>query len=228
MIPGVATSLTSLEEVFKRKIGDDTVNYTSSAYDNFFAKGQALQEAIITSAAIDVPFYIKKHINEFPLPAGDEDEGRFAKLSDMEKAFYIYRRFISDHLPIICDILVEPMDNNYKQALETEVFRHNLREQITKVPVEMFLEHEGLIDLTTIDKPQWDTIEYGLDDEEKVDAAVLTGVVQTQDGARLTVVSRTNSTYTVYTSIVIPMPNLIKSYPPGTHLKATVLNPKLS
>jgi hypothetical protein len=231
MIPGVATSLTSLEEVFKRKIGDDTANYTSSAYDNFFAKGQALQEAIITAAAIDVPFYIKKHIGEFPLPAGDDDEARFSKLSDMEKAFYIYRRFVSDHLPIICDILVEPMDNSYKQSLEKEVFKQKIGNILQTQPIEMFLEHQGLVDLTTIDKPEWNIIEYGINHEKKVETASLTGVVsavaETPQWLVLTVISRLNPTNMVYTRIPVPK-QLSQHYQPGTHLRATVVNPKLS
>ena len=39
------------------------------------------------------------------------------KLTSHQKAFYLYRRFVSDHLPVVMDILVDEMTEEFRDRI---------------------------------------------------------------------------------------------------------------
>jgi hypothetical protein len=122
---GVATSLLNVYAEGWKQQGPDTIDFTSSAYDNFFLHGDSILPYVANAAAIDVLQMIADHLVEFPLPANDPlGAATFDALSDKQKAFYIYHRYVSDHLPIVCDIMVAPMTEDDRAA-------HRLRAQKT-------------------------------------------------------------------------------------------------
>ncbi|HYM75192.1 MAG TPA: hypothetical protein VE377_04370 [Candidatus Dormibacteraeota bacterium] len=98
----------------------DVTAFTSSAYDNVVVKGAKLQSKVITAAVIDVIGWIKRGLQSKAIPeAGALKEWpNFADLDIDQKAFFIYRAFVSDHLPIVLDIEVEPLSPDYDLRLQ--------------------------------------------------------------------------------------------------------------
>jgi hypothetical protein len=107
---GVATSLISIHGSAKwRDVAPTIESYTSSAYDNCFLRGDDVRAHVVQAAVVDVISWIEDNLAEFPLPADDPQHGKLGALPAKTQAFYIYRKYVSDHLPIVCDILVAPM-----------------------------------------------------------------------------------------------------------------------
>ncbi|ATB46561.1 hypothetical protein [Corallococcus macrosporus] len=116
LIPdGIATSLASIHGAAKwKQKGPDTASFTSSAYDNCFLKGSELKSHVASAAVLDVISWIEENLSEFKLPDDDPQKGKLGTLSKKHQAFYIYRKYVSDHLPIVCDFLVAPISPHTK------------------------------------------------------------------------------------------------------------------
>ncbi len=120
-----------------------TVNFTSSAYDNVLVKGTALRDVVRTAAVVDVIGWIEANLSCFDLgPARKEWDG-FDNLSDDQKAAWIYRTFVSDHLPIVLDLLVEPLDHDF--AANTEVLTRHRKVEFWRQTIRFFeLRHSAV------------------------------------------------------------------------------------
>lgn len=116
LIEGVGTSLISIHGQAKWKTVDPTTieSYTSSAYDNCFLRGDDVRAHVVTAAVIDVISWIEDNLGDFELPESDPHHDNPDALPPKTLAFYIYRKYVSDHLPIVCDILVAPMTPRMK------------------------------------------------------------------------------------------------------------------
>lgn len=90
-----------------------------NAYDNFLVKGQELLDSIITACAIDVFDFMKNNASDF---AYTPLSGHFSKPDEYQKVasdwpnysvdqqmFFVYRKFISDHIPVLIDIEVDDL-----------------------------------------------------------------------------------------------------------------------
>ena len=97
-IANSASSLITVHAPAWKTKGGATTEYTSSAYDNCFVKGDRLRDHIVTAAVIDVIDFIAGNPGVFPLPDDDPLTGQEQTLSPKQLAFYKYRKYVSDHL----------------------------------------------------------------------------------------------------------------------------------
>lgn len=112
-IPGVRTSLKKILKGAKaRTFHEEWKNdYRSSAYDNVLMRGSWADRGVLQCAVVDVVAWIEANLQDFPLPTGcpAQDVRYFNGLSSRERAIFIYQMFVSDHLPVVIDILVKPL-----------------------------------------------------------------------------------------------------------------------
>ncbi|MGI4755351.1 MAG: hypothetical protein ACRYGF_00705 [Janthinobacterium lividum] len=177
MIRGVNSSLTSFKGNWTKST-TDTSSLTSSAYDNIFLKGippgtQYHVKGVpqdtpyhVQSGVIDVLAYIEDNLKKFPLEDDQKPDG-YDGLADRNKAFYIYREFVSDHLPVICDLIVRerevPQDPKLQELLQTarQKSADKLFEQ-TRLPVasdafQVDIYYEAVLDVS----PAFGPDDYG-------------------------------------------------------------------
>lgn len=88
-----------------------TADVTSSAYDNVMMS-DALWTHAVQACAVDVIGHIAANKADFALPDDDPFKARAGEMSDLQYAFYLYRTYVSDHLPVLVDFLTEPMSNS--------------------------------------------------------------------------------------------------------------------
>jgi hypothetical protein len=115
---GVNTSLKTIRSpnIFTGQLNRTTEEFTSSAYDNCFVKGLNNQSA---GYAIDVISWIEDNLGNLPaLPDDDKKAYVFHSATPKEQAFYIYRQYVSDHLPIIVDITVQEMKEDSERSMD--------------------------------------------------------------------------------------------------------------
>lgn len=125
-------------EYQKLSASADITRLTSSAYDNIMVRGAALQSRVVTAAVVDVVGWIKDQI----------DTGRmdtvgaaavwpgFNKLATtLQKAFFIYHVFVSDHLPVLLDIEVEALKPDFDQTQQALLTYRKVMAERTKVRV---------------------------------------------------------------------------------------------
>jgi len=109
----------------------DVTKFTSSAYDNVLVKGDKLRSKVITAAVIDVIGWIKEGLESNPPVISEEgallEWPGFAKLNSDQKAFFIYRAFVSDHLPVVLDIEVEPLPDDYDLQIQALLVKQRLK-----------------------------------------------------------------------------------------------------
>lgn len=114
------------EDVPYQKLTGDVTSFTSSAYDNVLVRGQKLQSKIVTAAVVDVVGWIQDEIARGVFdPAGAaHDWPGFTNLTPLQQAFFIYRNYVSDHLPVVVDIEVEPLKPEfYKMQEDLSLYR---------------------------------------------------------------------------------------------------------
>jgi hypothetical protein len=103
-------------------------NFTSSAYDNIFIRGGALRDRVWTGCVVDVLGWIKTQIQLGKLalePAKAEWNG-FQQLDLDQQAFFIYRVFVSDHLPVLLDVLVAPQPPDFQERARSQLWIQRL------------------------------------------------------------------------------------------------------
>ncbi|MCA9608496.1 MAG: hypothetical protein KC619_22985 [Myxococcales bacterium] len=159
---GIATSmiaLTDRAQAWKSKTSP--ADFTSSAYDNIFVKGQALQNHVANAAVVDVISYLVDNADEFPLPDDDPMAAKASTLSALALAFYKYRKYVSDHLPVVLDVLVEAMPNGSPMALRVRAQAEAIRKAPTRLPSQhRTVVFEALRSIAVVD-PQ--AHHYGVD-----------------------------------------------------------------
>ncbi|CAN96999.1 hypothetical protein predicted by Glimmer/Critica [Sorangium cellulosum So ce56] len=127
---GVASSLISIHGQSKwKQTNPVTSEYTSSAYDNCFLRGDDVRAHVANAAVVDVISWIEDNLGDFDLPATDPQRDTLGALPTKTQAFYIYRKYVSDHLPIVCDILVAPMTPRMKHLAESARVEANQQEE---------------------------------------------------------------------------------------------------
>jgi hypothetical protein len=89
------------------------------AYDNFLIKGGDLQSNIVNCGVFNILDFIEDMLNGNQKLCDDLDK-EFGSpfLNNKVRAFYLYHDHISDHLPIILDLLVDEIDPKYKKELQ--------------------------------------------------------------------------------------------------------------
>jgi hypothetical protein len=89
------------------------------AYDNFLIKGADLQASIANCGVFNILGFIEDLLNNDQnlCNALDKEYGS-PFVNNKVRAFYLYHDHISDHLPIILDLLVDEIDPQYKKELE--------------------------------------------------------------------------------------------------------------
>jgi hypothetical protein len=99
------------EDVPYQKLAGDVTSFTSSAYDNVLVRGAKLQSKVVTAAVIDVVGWILDKLTTSRLTNHHAllDWPDLYKLTPLQQAFFIYRNYVSDHLPVLVDIEVEPL-----------------------------------------------------------------------------------------------------------------------
>jgi hypothetical protein len=125
------------EDVPYQKLSGDVTSFTSSAYDNVLVRGQKLQSKIVTAAVVDVVGWIQDEIAQGTVdPAGAaHDWPGFTNLTPLQQAFFIYRNYVSDHLPVVVDIEVEPLKPEfYKLQHDLSLYRR-IRDQRDRIRV---------------------------------------------------------------------------------------------
>ena len=152
---GVATSLISIHgqgEKWKTVDASATTNFTSSAYDNLFLKGDSLQKHHVHSAVIDVISWIEAHLDDFELSAEEKPPDGFKLLPAKTQAFYIYHRYVSDHLPILCEILVQGMPDTSRAARDAQELLARIRQESRQAKAEftfdVVMSYEAVIDIS--------------------------------------------------------------------------------
>lgn len=125
------------EEVAYQKLSGDVSNFTSSAYDNVLVRGAKLQSKVVTAAVVDVVGWIKDNIASGQIDtAGARAEWPgFASLNAEQQAFFIYRTFVSDHLPVMVDIEVEHLKPEYDLAQQNMQLYRKVVQKRTKIKV---------------------------------------------------------------------------------------------
>lgn len=120
-VPGVKTSLKKILKSTKARTFYDEwkTNYRSSAYDNVLIRGAWNTMGVLQCAAVDVVAWLEANLNDFPLPNGyyQKDILFFNGLNNPQKATFIYQMFVSDHLPVVIDILVKPLTDEALAAI---------------------------------------------------------------------------------------------------------------
>jgi hypothetical protein len=119
---------------FLSKTGDVT-NFTSSAYDNILVRGTALKKKVITAAVVDVLGWIKDKLQKGLLDptAAIQEWSDFTKLDDDQKAFFIYRVFVSDHLPVVLDLEVDPLPDNFDEQAKARLWINRIAYAKSKI-----------------------------------------------------------------------------------------------
>jgi hypothetical protein len=122
-VGGTQTGLTPLKDGISRlqKTGGRDIH--TYAYDNFLVKGADLQSSIVNCGVFDVLSLIEDLLSKDAklVLEIDKDYGQKPNLaSNRARAFYIYRKYVSDHLPIILDILVDEIDPQHKKWIEEQ------------------------------------------------------------------------------------------------------------
>ncbi len=137
VLGGVKTSCMTLEPGLKAVAVASWP--TANAYDNFLVKGKELQDSIITACAIDVFDFMKNNPTDF---AYTPQSGHFSKPAEYqnyasqwpsysadEQMFFVYRKFISDHIPVLLDIEVDDLSPLQQSQLELrqQALQHQLQ-----------------------------------------------------------------------------------------------------
>ena len=73
-------------------------------------------------------------LGDDPLPDDDPMAAKASTLSDLALAFYKYRKYVSDHLPVVLDVLVEAMPNGSPMALRVRAHAEAIRKAPTRLP----------------------------------------------------------------------------------------------
>ncbi|PRP93289.1 hypothetical protein ENSA5_43110 [Enhygromyxa salina] len=154
---GIATSLITTHDKNQAwtSKGPATADFTSSAYDNCFIKGAELQSKLANAAVVDVIQMIADNIDDYQLPPDDHLATKFSTLSAKQRAFYIYHNYVSDHLPIVIDILVQPLGEG-SWLLERLRAQKKALMGSTKVhQYEVLFSYKEMLDLdrSSIEKP---------------------------------------------------------------------------
>lgn len=133
IIGGTKSSLTLLETAFKKNLKDSYTN----AYDQFLlAESSEVYQNTITGGVIDVLAILEDELStnaalqksvDADIKAQTKDDGKTPffdlkgkTLDNKFRAFYVYRKYVSDHLPIILDVLVDETDAEEKQKVELQ------------------------------------------------------------------------------------------------------------
>lgn len=93
-----------------------TTNFISSAYDNVLIRG-ALGPHVVTGAIVDVIDFIRTNLGRLDPGPAIAEYSDFNTLQPEQQAFFIYHAFISDHLPVLLDVLVDAPPPNFRQTL---------------------------------------------------------------------------------------------------------------
>jgi len=150
---GTATSLKSIfdkKQAWKTYNSGDTANFTSSAYDNMFLKGKALHEQTANAGVIDVISWIEANIGDFKLGPEHAPPDGFDSLPAKNRAFYIYHKYVSDHLPIIYDLVVQGMPDDSEAARQAQQLMQRLRQkaaQERRFSYDIVMSYETLVDI---------------------------------------------------------------------------------
>lgn len=131
VIGGSKSVFTILETAHKKDFKDKDI-YTN-AYDQFLiAKSSALFPNIVNGGVIDVLALLEEEISKNPTlqtnidnDIGQQTNKKGAKIftktiNDRFRAFYVYRKYVSDHLPIVLDILVDETSSEEKKLVEEQ------------------------------------------------------------------------------------------------------------
>lgn len=123
-VGGTQTGLTPLKHGIERLQKPGGKDIHTYAYDNFWIKGADLQANIANCGVFDVLSLLRDRLAADSNLVSDVDKDAKAAgftLNDHRtRAFYIYYKYISDHLPIILDILVDEIDPQYKKWIEEQ------------------------------------------------------------------------------------------------------------
>ncbi len=237
---GVATSLRVIEtrkDVWREdwpKFGAATAEYTSSAYDNFFLRGDKLLPFVANAGAIDVLTIIADAIGDYDLPADDPRHDDFQALTPKQKAFVIYRRYVSDHLPILCDILVEPMNAGLVARLKAQA-KARIMKSITRPALSVILDHQGVLSFDAFSGNASTDVYEPRYDAKEVRTARLTGTIVAQQDSHLIVKSTISTNQIILWSFqppggVVRVKKLLAlgDFQPGKRIEAELLDPKPS
>lgn len=135
MIPdGTGTSLASIYGSAKwRRRGTTTQAYTSSSYDNCLLKARDAIKRDARCAVVDVVAWIEANLSDFDTSLCENLPKDFSSLPTLDRAFWLYRKYVSDHLPIVCEMLVaspSPFAERQRAAARQEFdVRNDRREQ---------------------------------------------------------------------------------------------------
>lgn len=97
-------------------ITGSTSDFVSSAYDNVLVKG-GVNAKVLTGAIIDVIDFIQQNLTSFDLTEALREYPDLKSLSPEQIAFFIYHAYVSDHLPVLIDIEVDPAPDNFRQTM---------------------------------------------------------------------------------------------------------------
>ncbi|NVJ09705.1 hypothetical protein HUW63_31345 [Myxococcus sp. AM001] len=243
LIPdGIATSLASIHGASKwREKAPDTAAFTSSAYDNCFLKGSALKSSVASAAVLDVISWIEANLSEFDLPDDDPQKGKLGTLSTKHQAFYIYRKYVSDHLPIVCDILVAPL-SPHTRALQAQaraltnpnVDREGrartlaLRQSVTRPSVEAVFHFDEMIDFGATSEA---VDQYLPSYEGETRVATCVGQVDRHQDGYFVLKCEPFQDQILWTSWrpetrPLTLDRFLRFHPPGTRVQWKMLNPR--
>ncbi|MCY1057544.1 hypothetical protein [Nannocystis sp. SCPEA4] len=159
---GTKTSLGTLDNGLKKMLKSSDPNQLySMAYDHFLLKtGKDLDTHVVQAGVIDIIDMAKRMIAADPQLAADIDTDaaipRYSKSNkskpptiynlpgckdpDLARAFYFYRDYVSDHVPILIDILVDTQDPAQAELRDRMLQHgHQLAERYEKARTEPHL-----------------------------------------------------------------------------------------
>ena len=239
MIPnGVATSLVSYHGKSKWKtLTGGTTSYTSSAYDNVFLKSTELAPFVANACVIDVIQWLVDHLTEFPLPDDDPQEGKIGSLSPTAQAFYIYHKYVSDHLPVLIDIAVAPMSEAAKSLHTSPLRQKEEKEALIRsgkvTQFDVAVTFQALVDVS--DTPGFVDI-YKVDNTGPTRQAIFCGVIDCHQDDHLIILCRPDQSQQgqrIWIALRLPIRNqrMLRSmlegpYRPGMRIQFQVSDPR--
>jgi len=236
-----ACTATSLKSIYDkaaawRKIPpSSTSNFTSSAYDNMFLKGQVLHEQTANAAVIDVIAWIEAHIDEFKLGPEHEPPANFDSLPAKNRAFYIYHKYVSDHLPIIYDLVVQGMPDDSKAAQDAKRLLQTLKEEAARrqnFKFDYVMSYEALLDIEPAPDEAHD---YTKKAEGQALRGVIVGDIDTHLEKRLMIRSEPINGQVIWLCVQLTrngkpaqglfLKRFLELHPTGMRVRVEVLNP---
>ena len=161
----------------------------------------------------------------------------FNSLPAKTRAFYIYHRFVSDHLPIVCDILVQGRDDTSENARKAHVFRQALQKKAEQqnriVSFDAVLSYETVLDISPTQEP---ADSYTKEEGTSRYANIVGTIVGHEDGHLIIQCAPPpgpGSAWVTYLPELKGKPisgrlqqKFLEMHPPGMRVEMRLLNPK--